>query len=56
MQHHTTHYAAYDRYWEQTTPRIVAWFEQYVRPVDVAVRTTLPDVAGETTQNLEAPL
>lgn len=56
MQHHTTHYAAYDRYWEQTTPRIVAWFENYVRPADVAIRTTLPDVAGETTENLEAPL
>ncbi|MCU1441983.1 MAG: peptidase, partial [Cryobacterium sp.] len=30
MQNHTTHYAAYDRYWEQTTPRIVDWFERYV--------------------------
>lgn len=56
MQHHTTHYAAYDRYWEQTTPRIVAWFDQYVRPADVAVRTTLPDVAGEKTETVEAPL
>ena len=31
MQRHTTHYAAYDRYWEQTTPRIVEWFDRYVR-------------------------
>lgn len=37
MQNHTTHYAAYDRYWEQTTPRIVSWFDLYVRPADVVV-------------------
>lgn len=37
LQRHTTHYAAYDRYWEQTTPRIVEWFNRYVRPVDVAI-------------------
>jgi dipeptidyl aminopeptidase/acylaminoacyl peptidase len=40
MQRHTTHYAAYDQYWEQVTPRIVAWFERYVRPSGVVVRTT----------------
>jgi hypothetical protein len=55
MQNHTTHYAAYDRYWEQTTPRIVEWFDRYVRPADVNVRTSLPDTAGETLENLEAP-
>lgn len=55
MQHHTTHYAAYDRYWEQTTPRIVEWFDRYVRPADVAIRTTLPDASGETIEKLEAP-
>lgn len=31
MQRHTTHYAAYDRYWETVTPRIVEWFDRYVR-------------------------
>lgn len=55
LQHHTTHYAAYDRYWEQTTPRIVEWFDRYVCPADVAIRTTLPDVSGETIEKLEAP-
>ncbi|TQM11605.1 alpha/beta hydrolase [Pseudonocardia kunmingensis] len=40
MQRHTTHYAAYDRYWEQTTPRIVAWFDRYLRPADVVVTTS----------------
>jgi uncharacterized protein len=30
MQRHTTHYAAYDRYWEQVTPAIVDWFSRYV--------------------------
>jgi len=55
MQHHTTHYAAYDRYWEQTTPRIVEWFDRYVRPADVAIRTTLPDASGEIIEKLEAP-
>lgn len=39
MQRHTTHYAAYDRYWEQVTPRIVGWFAEHVRPVELVVRT-----------------
>jgi fermentation-respiration switch protein FrsA (DUF1100 family) len=30
MQRHTTHYAAYDRYWEQVTPAIVDWFSRYI--------------------------
>lgn len=42
LQRHTTHYAAYDRYWEQVTPRMVAWLDEYVRPADVVVRTTVP--------------
>lgn len=54
MQNHTTHYAAYDRYWEQTTPRIVAWFERYVRPADVVVRTSAGS-AGDHTETLEVP-
>lgn len=41
VQRHTTHYAAYDQYWEQTTPRIVEWFDTYVRPVDLVVRSTV---------------
>jgi uncharacterized protein len=38
MQRHTTHYAAYDQYWEQVTPRIVSWFEEYVRPAGLVLR------------------
>jgi dipeptidyl aminopeptidase/acylaminoacyl peptidase len=45
LQRHTTHYAAYDRYWEQVTPRMVAWFDEYVRPASVVVRTTTPAAA-----------
>lgn len=37
MQRHTTHYAAYDQYWTEVTPRMVAWFETYVRPSGVVV-------------------
>ncbi|MDT5126114.1 MAG: uncharacterized protein QOH54_1758 [Mycobacterium sp.] len=40
VQRHTTHYAAYDQYWEQTTPRIVEWFDMHVQPVDLVVRST----------------
>jgi uncharacterized protein len=54
MQNHTTHYAAYDRYWEQTTPRIVAWFERYVRPGDVVV-TSSAGSTGDTIESMEAP-
>ncbi|MEW2500598.1 alpha/beta hydrolase [Amycolatopsis sp. CA-161197] len=42
MQRHTSHYAAYDKYWTATTPRIVAWFEEYLRPADVVVRSSRP--------------
>ncbi|MCU1432501.1 MAG: peptidase [Actinotalea sp.] len=55
MQHHTTHYAAYDRYWEQTTPRIVEWFKTYVRPADVVVTSHPVGAAGDTITNLEIP-
>jgi dipeptidyl aminopeptidase/acylaminoacyl peptidase len=54
MQNHTTHYAAYDRYWEQTTPRIVEWFDTYVRPSNVAVRSNA-GVSGDQIENLEVP-
>lgn len=40
MQHHTTHYAAYDAYWEQVTPQMVAWFSTYVRPVNIRTSRT----------------
>lgn len=30
MQRHTTHYAAYDRYWTEVTPRIVDWFARHL--------------------------
>ncbi|MBO2449996.1 alpha/beta fold hydrolase [Actinomadura barringtoniae] len=37
MQRHTTHYAAYDRYWETVTPRIVAWFDRHLGPANVVI-------------------
>lgn len=40
MQRHTSHYAAYDRYWTVVTPRIVAWFDKYVRNGGVVVETS----------------
>ena len=49
LQRHTTHYAAYDRYWEQVTPRMVAWFDEYVHPAGVVVRTTTPAAARAET-------
>jgi dipeptidyl aminopeptidase/acylaminoacyl peptidase len=39
MQRHTTHYAAYDKYWELVTPRIVAWFDRYLQRSDVTITT-----------------
>lgn len=54
MQRHTTHYAAYDRYWTQVTPRIVAWFDEHVRPSGVVAKQK-PAAAGiETIEFLEA--
>lgn len=53
MQRHTTHYAAYDRYWEQTTPRIVGWFDRYVRAASVVI--TASDLDGERSETLEVP-
>ena len=43
MQRHTTHYAAYDAYWESVTPRIVAWFTRYLVHGSVVVRTASAD-------------
>ncbi len=39
IQRHTTHYAAYDAYWEQVTPQLVTWFSTYVRPADILTRS-----------------
>lgn len=50
LQRHTTHYAAYDRYWTEVTPRLVGWLDKYVRPADVHIRTS---GASEQTENLE---
>jgi hypothetical protein len=44
MQRHTTHYAAYDRYWTTVTPLIVDWFDRYLRGTEVLV--TSCDVEG----------
>ncbi|MGH2517983.1 MAG: CocE/NonD family hydrolase, partial [Ktedonobacterales bacterium] len=39
MQRQTTHYAAYDQYWETVTPLLVEWFDRYVVSGDVVVRS-----------------
>ncbi|SDT67015.1 alpha/beta hydrolase [Jiangella sp. DSM 45060] len=39
MQRHTTHYAAYDKYWEKVTPAIVGWFDTYLTNGDVVITT-----------------
>ncbi len=45
MQRHTTHYAAYDRYWTTVTPLVVEWFDEHLRNGGVVVRSgnRLPD-------------
>lgn len=53
LQRHTTHYAAYDVYWEQTTPAIVAWFDTYVRPAHLVIRSTPSLAQGERASTLE---
>jgi dipeptidyl aminopeptidase/acylaminoacyl peptidase len=51
MLRHTTHYAAYDKYWEQTTPRMVAWFTTHVRPANIVIRDHQGvDAPAETTE------
>jgi dipeptidyl aminopeptidase/acylaminoacyl peptidase len=52
LQRHTTHYAAYDRYWTEVTPRLVSWLDRYVRPADVSIRTA-GVASNEQTENLE---
>ena len=42
VQQHTTHYAAYDRYWTVVTPMIVEWFERYLVAANLDVREDTP--------------
>lgn len=42
MQRHTSHYAAYDRYWQVVTPRLVAFLDRHVRGGGVLIRTAEP--------------
>lgn len=51
VQRHTSHYAAYDKYWTVVTPRIVAWFDRYLGSADVVVRRYCP---AHTVESLEA--
>lgn len=51
LQRHTSHYAAYDKYWTVVTPRIVAWFDRYLGPADVVIRQSHPT---QTAEPLEA--
>lgn len=53
MQRHTTHYAAYDRYWTIVTPRVVGWFERHLVNGSVVVSTE--DRASSRVEYLEAP-
>ncbi|MDQ1551967.1 MAG: uncharacterized protein QOD50_1389, partial [Actinomycetota bacterium] len=55
MQRKTSHYAAYDKYWTQVTPRLVAWFDRYVKPVDVHVESATLNVV-DSIENLEVSL
>ena len=48
MQRHTSHYAAYDRYWQTVTPRIIDWFDRYVHGGGVMIET-----ARDGSENLE---
>jgi dipeptidyl aminopeptidase/acylaminoacyl peptidase len=47
MQRHTTHYAAYDQYWETVTPRIVEWFTRHLVNGSVVVRGNPNQPDGE---------
>jgi hypothetical protein len=52
MQRHTTHYAAYDQYWERVTPRIVSWFDTHLRSGGVVSRAA-DGAAAESVTFLE---
>ncbi|QKG24263.1 alpha/beta hydrolase [Actinomadura verrucosospora] len=53
MQRHTTHYAAYDRYWTTTTPRIVDWFDRHLGPAHVVIDSS--DRGGARRELLDVP-
>lgn len=42
MQRHTSHYAAYDEYWDTVTPLITEWFNEYLHNGSVVVRSDVP--------------
>lgn len=46
MQRNTTHYAAYDTYWETVTPMMVEWLQQGLDRRDVVVHTETSDGSG----------
>jgi uncharacterized protein len=52
MQRHTTHYAAYDRYWTTVTPLIVDWFDRHVRNAGVVV-TSSDGAADDVIETME---
>jgi uncharacterized protein len=52
MQRHTTHYAAYDRYWTTVTPLIVDWFDRHLR--NGGVRVTSSDGTTDDVEPMEA--
>lgn len=45
VQRHTSHYDAYDRYWETVTPRIIRWFEAHTCSREVTVTTDLDEAS-----------
>jgi uncharacterized protein len=53
MQRHTTHYAAYDRYWTTVTPLIVDWFDRHLRNGGVQV-TSSDGTTGDIVEPMEA--
>jgi uncharacterized protein len=54
MQRHTTHYAAYDRYWTTVTPLIVHWFDRHLRIGGVMV-TSSDGNGDDIVEPMEAP-
>lgn len=56
MQRHTTHYAAYDRYWATVTPLIVGWLDRHLRGGGVMVSSsdgTTDDVVEPIEEELD---
>lgn len=49
IQRHTSHYAAYDQYWQTVTPLIVEWFDRYLVSGDVVIRSAEKLIADKTT-------